>query len=355
MRLTYKLGRLALIVIIAISWSGCFAQRNGNGKQGELAEYEKTFFVMDTFVTVQFFADSPGKAQAIFSDVEGEMNRLEGILSSHLPNSDISRISEAAGINPVKVSPETIAVLKTAIDYAARTEGSFDVTLAPVLRLYSFVPGEEKRPSRQQLERNLPLVDWRRLEINDVQGTVFLKDAEMRLDLGGIAKGYITDRATAIVVEHDIEFGLINAGGDIRFLGPKRDGSAWRVGIKDPNNPDTHNFAIIEVEQGSIVTSGDYERFFIEDGVRYHHLIDPQNGLPADGVRSVTVLAPTAEQADLLSTAVFIMGSKAGLNLVNSMAEVEVLIWTADGEVLWSSGLKLVPEQPIDYYFRLSN
>lgn len=349
-----KLGRLVSLTLILILLAGC---RGGKGSEGELKKFESTFFVMDTIVTVQFHA-AEGKGEAVIDEIQGEMQRLEGILSAHLPQSDIARIDQKAGKGPVKVNPETLEVLSTALKFAEATDGAFDITLAPVLRLYNFAPKQERRPSRQELESKLPLVDWRQVEVDADQGTVYLKKEGMQIDLGGIAKGYITDAALGILAEHGIKSGFVNAGGDIGMLGSKQDGSPWRVGITDPNNSEAGTFfAVVEVAGGAIVTSGDYERFFVEKetSTRYHHIIDPQTGLPATGARSVTVLAPSAELADLLSTAIFVMGPERGIALAESLANVETIIWTREDEVRWSSGLVRVEGQGVDYHFRLSN
>lgn len=347
-----RIGRLIFLGLALFILAGCFGLSQEEPRP-ELEEYNQSFFVMDTLVTVQFYADSAGKGQAVLSDIEGEMRRLEGILSAHLPGSDIAGIGEAAGVNPVKVAPETLEVLDTALQYAQLTDGAFDITLAPVLGLYNFSQLHPQWPTEEQLQDRLPLVDWRKVEVDGVRGTVFLPERGMKIDLGGIAKGYITDMAVEIMVAQGVEYGLVNAGGDIRLLGSKTDGSPWRVGIKDPQNPNAF-FAVVEIAQGAIVTSGDYERFFIKDGIRYHHILDPQTGLPAHGVRSVTVTAPDAELADLLGTAIFVMGPKAGLALAESIPGVEALIWVAVDKVHWTSGL-IPAEGKTAYHFTIAN
>lgn len=327
--------------------SGCSAC-----EEVKLKAYEKTFFVMDTVVSVQIYTDSEAKANLVFDRVDARMEELEGILSAHLPDSDVAKLDGLGGIEPVPVNSATLAVIGTALDYAQRTGGAFDITLAPVLRLYNFSPGNERRPSQTQLKEALSLVDWQRVELNPEAGTVYLTEAGMNIDLGGVAKGYIIDRCLDILRENGIEFGLINAGGDIGLLAGKPDGSPWRVGLKNPETPSA-NFAIIEVSQGAIATSGDYERFFIEGGKRYHHIIDPRTGMPADKVRSVTILAGNAQVADLLSTAVFVMGPEQGLAFVEGLQDVEAVIWDGEGRVHWSSGLVRVPGSgSVDYYFR---
>lgn len=334
-----RIGRGLAVFIGIILLAGCFARPD---KEREVDAFEKTFFAMDTFVSVRIYTDSNTRANTVFQEVEAEICRLEGILSAHLPGSDLARIEGAAGLGPVAVSSDTLAVINTALKYAELTEDAFDITLAPVLRLYNFTRGNETKPTRQELAANLPLIDWRKVQVDMEAGTVFLLEKKMGLDLGGIAKGYMTDRVAEILSKQNLEASLINAGGDIRLLGPKLDGSPWRVGIKNPDSPDS-NFAIVESKGGAIVTSGDYERYFDVDGVRYHHIISPKTGLPANLVRSVTIIAPTGEVADLLSTAVFVMGAEAGLKLVEELAGVEAVIWDREGAVFNSSGLELVP------------
>jgi len=337
---------LALLTITVLN--GCFVLN-----QRRLLAYEKTFLIMDTVVSVQFYTDSEQKAQQIFDQVLAKMEELEQALSVHLPDSDVAKLAAAAGIEPVRVSRATLEVLGTAQDYAARTDGAFDITIAPILETYNFHPGRERRPSRVQLNQALLLVDWQKVELDPKAQTAFLTKPGMKIDLGGVAKGYIVDRCLEVLRDNGLEFGLANAGGDIGLLEGKVDGSPWRVGIKNPENPQS-NFAIVEVGHGAIATSGDYERFFIEDGQRYHHILDPRTGMPADRARSVTVIAPSVQEADLLSTAVFVMGPERGMALVEALPDVEAVIWDREGKVHWSSGLlKLAKTDSVDYYFRM--
>lgn len=347
------------VLLAAILLAGCFPARQGHGNgqdPDKLTGFTQTEIVMDTLVTVQIYAVSEIQAEEAITAAFAEMRRLEDILTAHEPESEIAKVGDNAGSSSVQVSPETLAVISTALEYAEITHGAFDISLAPVLKQYIFpkVEGEQGEiPSPSQLEETLPLVDWTKITLNSDAETVYLEEPGMNVDLGGIAKGYITDRAVDILRKHGIEYGLINSGGDIKLLGPKTDGTPWRVGIKNPHNP-LDNFAIIEVSDGSIVTSGDYERFFeLEDGVRYHHIIDPHSGLPARGAKSVTVLAPTAELADLLSTAIFVMGPESGMNLVNDLADVEAVYWDGDDRVRYSSGLTRVYDSAsVEYHFR---
>lgn len=341
------------LILVAFLLTGCFSQEPGpNGNGQELDKYTKIIYVMDTVVDVQVYAETRTQADSAIADVVSELERLHNLLTAHSTKSEVAQIALSAGVKPVKVSPETLAIISHALEYAERTGGAFDITLAPVLEEYSFL--NKIRPGKRLLEEKLALVDWRKVEVNADAGTVYLPEPAMKIDLGGIAKGYITDRAGDILRSHGIQFGLVNSGGDIKFLGPKPDGTPWRVGIKNPDNSNV-NFAIVEVMNDAVVTSGDYERFFDEDGVRYHHILDPASGLPANEARSVTVLAPSAELADLLSTAVFVMGPQSGLQLVNDLPDVEAIIWDRTGHVHYSSGLTRVPEgsSTAEYFFRL--
>ncbi len=334
---------LLLAASVALSTAAC-------GKPPQA--YEKSFFVMDTLVSVQLYAPSFARAQKCFDLVEAKLAELEGVLSAHLPDSDPAKLAASAGRRPQSVQPDTLAVISLSLEYADKSGGAFDITLAPVLKLYSFSPGREARPDPDRLAETLPLVDWQKVRLDPAGSTVSLAEEGMEVDLGGVAKGYIVDRCLEILRQNGIEYGLINAGGDIGFLGAKPDGSSWRVGIKNPDNPGT-NFAVVELSRGALATSGDYERFFLEGDLRYHHIIDPRTGLPAREVRSVTILADSSALADLLSTAVFVLGPREGLALIEELPGVDGLIWDAEGQVLWTSGLESRPDQAgVGYYLR---
>ena len=324
---------LAMVLVVSL-FAGC--QRNDTA---DLKRWEQTFYVMDTFVDVILWtAKDSSEVEEIYQQVEDELKRLHGIFSAFEDDSDVARISAAAGMAPGTVQPETLEVVHAALDYAVMTNGKFDITLAPVLRLYTF--GEnEKVPTEQELAENLPLVDYSLVEVDEDAGTVFLTHPGMSMDLGGIAKGYVVDVIRGMLQDMGVETGVVNAGGDISFVAPKYDGTPWRIGIKDPTRHLTHQFAVIEAEGGSVVTSGDYERYIEKDGLRYHHIIDPADGQPARSCKSVTVVAPTAMLADLLSTAVFVMGPEAGMALIETLEGVEALIWDAQNQVHASSGL----------------
>lgn len=330
---------LLCLILLLLMLSGCWWQ---DTVPEEVVKHSETYFVMDTVVDVIVYtAMDEAEMAAIFSQVGDELQRLHDILSAFEPGSDVEKISAAAGQGPVAVHEETLAVVATALEYGDLTQGAFDITLAPLLQLYEF--GQDKRrPTEEELAQALPLVGYNLVELDREAGTVFLPREGMGLDLGGVAKGFIVDRAIDLLCQLGVESAVVNAGGDISFTGPKVDGSPWRIGIKDPHNPHDPKayFAVAELAGKAIVTSGDYERYFEQGGLRYHHIIDPQTGHPARLSHSVTIVTERAEEADLLSTAVFILGPVEGMALVENLEGVEALIWGADDQVIASSGLE---------------
>jgi thiamine biosynthesis lipoprotein len=284
-------------------------------------------------------ADEPG-ALVAFEAVFAEFDRLESLLSIWRDGSDVQRINAAAGERPVPVSAETIEVIEAARQVSEWTGGKFDVTFGALSDIWRFDHDQDNRvPTPEEIRARLPLVDYRALEVDRARGTAFLTRAGMRVHLGGIGKGYAVDRAAAILRERGVTNFMIQSGGDL-YVGGHRDGRPWRLGINDPRGPGGQSFATMELSDSTFSTSGDYERFFIKDGTRYHHLLDPDTGEPARETRSVTIIAKSALLADGLSTGVFLMGPGPGLKLVEQLPDVDAVIVTAGNAVLGSSGLQ---------------
>ncbi len=314
-----------------------FTNRGSSGPGGEMFSFHH--MAMDTNIELKFESENRRAAEAIKEDVFAEIERLEGLLSRSLDGSDVAEINRNAGLAPVEVSPETMAVAQSAVEFARLSEGAFDPTIAPLMDQWGFLGGEFRVPTAAEIEAARALVDYTRLELDLEQGTIYLPEAGMSLDLGGIAKGYIVDRGMAVLAQAGVESAFLNAGGDIGLIGAKLDGTLWQIGVRHPR--DHSDFVgIIPYSDGAIVTSGDYQRVFEADGERYHHILDPETGRPADSLTSVTVTAPTVMEADALSTAIFILGPERGLLLVEQLPGIDAILVTADLEVLISSGLK---------------
>ena len=284
-------------------------------------------------------SDASG-ADAAFEDVFAEFERLENLMSVWRPGSDIQRLNQAAGLRPVHTSAEVRDVLKTARQVSEWTGGKFDVTFGALSGLWKFDHDQDNVvPDMDEVRRRLPLIDYRAVQIDDAAGTVFLARKGMFAHLGGIGKGYAIDRGADILRRRGFRDFMIQAGGDIYVAG-LRDGRPWRLGIQDPRGPANHSFAELDLSDGTFSTSGDYERFFMKDGRRYHHILDPAVGEPARLSRSVTIVANRGVIADGLSTGVFILGPSAGMALVERLPDVEGVIVSAKNEVLISSGLR---------------
>ena len=279
-------------------------------------------------------------AVAVFETVFAEFERLESLMSVWRPGSDILRLNAAAGDHPVAVSREVVEVLEIARQVSEWTDGTFDVTFGALSDLWKFDHDQDNTiPDPALVRRRLPLVDYRALQVDPRAGTAFLERKGMRAHLGGIGKGYAVDRAAAMFRAQGLRDFMIQAGGDL-YVGGLRAGRPWRLGIRDPRGPAGKSFALLDLSDGTFSTSGDYERYFIKDGRRYHHILDLRHGEPARGCRSVTLVTDRAVLADALAKGVFILGPDAGMALIEKLSGVEAVIVSAANEVRVSSGLK---------------
>jgi thiamine biosynthesis lipoprotein len=287
-------------------------------------------------------------AVGAFEAVFAEFDRLDGLMSVWREGSEILRLNTAAGISPVPVSHDVQEALVDARRISEWTGGKFDVTFGALSGLWKFDQDQDGTvPSRADILARLPLIDYEKLIIDQTAGTAFLTQKGMRAHLGGIGKGYAVDRGVAILRERGLRDFMIQSGGDMYVAGSRGD-RPWRVGIRDPRGAADSSFAALDLTDAAMSTSGDYERFFMKDGKRYHHIIDPDVGEPAKGSRSVTIVAVRSVLADGLSTGVFLIGPDKGMALVERLPGVEGVIVTAKNNVLVSSGLarRLVVKSP---------
>lgn len=296
---------------------------------------ERTEFMMDTVVTVKAFGASEETLSAAF-DV---MRRIDALMNRYSERSDIGLLNLRAGREPARLSADTMECLEEAVRYAEVSEGAFDPTLGPLIDLWGIGKKADFVPSREEIERALKLRGVDKIVLNPQAKTGFLKVEGMKVDLGGIAKGFAVERAALALKKRGIRSAIIDAGGNVYVVGKKPDGSEWRVGIRHPRKSD-RMIALVEVSDKAVVTSGDYQRYFEKDGVRYHHIFDPATGEPARKLISATIICPSSTRADALSTAVFVLGPKKGMDLVERLPDVEAILVTPRGEVLVSSGLK---------------
>ena len=293
---------------------------------------------MGTLVTITATAPSEAVAQQAVAAGFREIHRLEEILSTWIPASDLSRVNAAAGREPVRVAPEAFLLIERSLEMAALTEGGFNIAVGPAVEAWS-VTERAHIPAADELAGLKPLVDLGQVRLDEQAGTVFLARPGMRIDVGGIGKGFAADRAAASMQEAGATAGVVALSGDIKTFGRMPAGERFRFGIQHPRKEGAI-LASLELENEAISTAGDYERYFERDGVRYHHILDPRTLQPARQCRSVTVIAAEGTVADGLDTGIFVMGPDRGMALVERLPDVEAVIVDDAGKVLVSSGLK---------------
>lgn len=290
--------------------------------------------IMGTRITVELWAEDAAQGQAAISAVLGEMRRIDSAMSTYKPDSEVSRVNALAAQRPVAITTELFELLAEAIEYSRLTRGAFDITYASVGYMYDY--RRARQPSADEIAAALPGIDYRHLVLDADARTVSFARPGVRIDLGGIGKGHAVDRAIAVLREMGVERALVSAGGDSRIIGD-RFGAPWVVGIRHPDSQEV--IARIPLEDVALSTSGDYERYFEAGGERHHHILDPRTGRAASQVRSATILASTATRTDGLSKTAFILGPEAAIELYNALEDVEAILITPTGQVLFTDGL----------------
>ena len=291
--------------------------------------------IMGTAIRVELWADDEREAQSAITAVMDEMHRIDHAMSPHKPASELSRINRDAAREAVPLSAEMYRLIERAIEFSRFSDGAFDITFASVGNLYDYRAGTA--PTAEQLERGRAAIGWQHLILEPKSRTLRFAREGMRIDLGGFAKGHAVDNAAAILARRGIAHAVVSAGGDSRVIGDRR-GRPWSIAIRDPRRPG-EVAAVLPLADVAISTSGDYERYFERDGVRFHHLIDPRSGRSPAAVHSVTILAPDGLTAEAMSKTVFVLGVDAGLRLVEGRPGVDAVVIDADGRLHFSSGL----------------
>jgi FAD:protein FMN transferase len=280
------------------------------------------------------------KAKKLFDDAIVEIQRIETLMTTWRPDSEVSQINLAAGKAPVKVGAETLGVIKEALHTSEISEGTFDITFEVLHGLWKFDEDLDPHPPTDaQIKAKIGLLSYKHVKVDDAKSTVFLDREGVKISLGGIAKGYAVDRASKVLEAGGLSAYFVQAGGDLYTHGKKPDGTDWQAGIRDPRGKEGSYFAMLPVTDHAFSTAGDYERSYVLDGKRYHHIIDPRTGKPATASRSVTIWAPTALQADAIDDAVFILGPEKGLKLVESIDGVGAVIIDAKNNLYVSQRL----------------
>jgi len=309
--------KLIIISIITfILLSGCSDQVNSTPTS-------KTAFALDTVITITIYdKDSEQLIDLCFDEVK----RLENLFSNTIVGSDIYNINHSKAFSEIKVSPETIEIIKKSIYYSQLSNGAFDINATI--------------PSQANIKAALTTIDFNNIIIKQNTNDIYLKQKEMSLDLGGIAKGYIADKLCDLLLQNGCKSAIINLGGNVLTVGEKPDKSLYKIGIQNPNAPIGEYLAIVKVKAKSIVTSGIYERYFIKDGIRYHHILNPFTGYPYESdIAGITIISNKSVDGDALSTICFTLGTRKALAFIETIKDTEAIVVDIDGNIVKSSGI----------------
>ena len=321
-----------LLIFLLVVGAGCSTSSLFTDKP-----YKETQFLMDTIIEITAYGNgNEAGVKAAFA----EFKRINELTNRFDESSQVSKINQAAGQEKVQVDPDVITMLKLARSRSEQLNGALDVSVGALTELWSVGHKGEFVPSDAEIKALLPLVNFQLIEIDDKANTVFLPKAGMRIDLGAVAKGYADRKAIDALKAGGIKSALVNAGGDVRIIGKRPDGQPWRIGVQDPRDSEGIAAKIALTDWDVLETSGDYQRFFIKDDVRYSHIIDPRTGYQPREIASVTIVAKADNNVDILSTAMFVLGVEKGQQLLKQYPGTEAIFITTDGKKIITPGLE---------------
>ncbi|MEA4827131.1 MAG: FAD:protein FMN transferase [Clostridium sp.] len=326
---------LMLILILTFTYAGCSKKQSS---QTSVEPISKEGLLLGTFCKITIYDNS---SRDVLEKAFNRISDIEDKMTINKETSEVININSKAGIDFVKVSDDTFDVIKKSLYYSQLSNGKFDISIGPIVKLWNIGTDKARVPSQQEINSKLPLVDYKNIILDEKNKRVMLKKKGMVIDLGAIAKGYAADQVEKVLLENGVKHAIINLGGNIMALGDKPDNTKWKLGIQDPASTRGEYLGIVEVENKSVVTSGVYERYFEQNGKRYHHILDTKTGYPVNNsLLGVSIVADKSVDADGLSTTVFSLGLDEGLKLIESLKNVDAVFITSDSNVYTSSGLK---------------
>ncbi len=331
-----KISLIAIIVIAFMSITvGC--------KEPKQAITYRQLYLMGTVIQIKVLDTPSPSIDLAIEEAATRLQEIEDKMSINKDTSEMAVVSQQAGKDKVKVSEDTFFVLQQAVQYGEETQGSFDPTIAPIVKLWGIGTTHAKLPKQEEIEFLLPVVDYKDIWLNPATLEVKLPKKNQAIDLGAIAKGYAADEVKKIFEKHAIQSAFIDIGGNILTIGTKPDGSKWKMGVQNPLEPREEHVGIVSIQDQTLVTSGNYERYFEEDGVRYHHIFDPRTGYPVDNeLMSTTIISDMSMDADALSTSVYVMGLTKGKAFIESIEGVEAIFITKDQKIHMTSGAEKI-------------
>lgn len=321
---------IILLCLFLITMTGC-------QPKADAVIVTDTYFALGTVVTISLY---DGSDKSLIDKSFNEITRLENLLSKSVEGSDIYRVNQNAGIEATTVSYETLEVIKKGLEYGLLSDGAFDISIGPLVNLWKIGEDGAKVPSQIEIDQAIAHIDYRKIQVDESGSSIFLPEQGMVLDLGGIAKGYIADKVASFLSDNGCKSALINLGGNVLTVGNKPTGEQWKIGIQDPQANRGDYLAIVEIDTKSVVTSGIYERFFIEDGVRYHHILNPFNGYPYDSdITGVSIISDNSVDGDALSTTCFALGVEKAMALIEGLKNTEAIFINQNDELFKTSGI----------------
>lgn len=330
------IGLLALGTVVLVVW---LASREGGYSEPKGTYHSPTVFAMDTTLDLTIQGRSTARAKEDVAAAIALAKKIESETSRFKAQSDVQKINAQAGVAPVKVSDDTYRIIDESVKYSRLTGGTFDITVAPLVRLWGFYDQKYRIPTPDEVAKAKSLVDYRKIQLDPAGKTVMLADKGMEIDLGGVAKGYGVGEMSKLLKERGVQHALINFGGAIGAVGARVDGKDWVVGIKDPRGSSGEILGQLNLKDGFVSTSGDYERFFIKDGKRYFHIFDPATGYNPPNAISTTVVGPSGMDADILSK-IIVMGPARAMEFMKTQPQFEGLFIDGSGKVYLTGQLK---------------
>ncbi|WP_338471114.1 FAD:protein FMN transferase [Niallia sp. XMNu-256] len=344
MKKTILFSILAVLLTVMVGCNGSKEEANDkNDKKMASSPYERTEFLMGTVVNIKIYDE--GK-QDVLDPVFERINWLADhttINETEDENSEIALINEKAGVEPVTVSDDIYELIKAGLDYSMKAEGSYDITIGPLTNMWKIGYPDARKPEQSEIDAVLPLINYKEIELDEANKTVFLKKSGMQLDLGSIAKGFIADETVEVLKEHGVTSAIVDLGGNIIVVGNSPSGNKWNVGIQEPDADAARGAVVGKIQESdrSIVTSGIYERVLNIDGESYHHLLDPKTGYPFNNdIAGVTIVSDQSIDGDGLSTSVFSKGIEGGLQFIEQFEGAEAIFISHDKKVYLTSGIK---------------